>query len=84
MAGTETMRAAEAEAVVAREEAAERSGLREGEDVERKPRDAAGAMVGGLRAAVEVGEVEREEGAAAAMECVAFRVREGSEREICE
>ena len=34
MAGTETILAAEAEPVEAREEAAERSGLREGEDVE--------------------------------------------------
>lgn len=52
----------------AREEAAERSGWREGDEDDRKPREAAGALEGGLSALLEAeAVVENEVGAAAAI-----------------
>lgn len=75
MAGTDTMRAAAAEpeagdAAAPEEAAAERSALREEDDDDRKPREAAGALEGELRALAAVEAVEEKEvGAAAAMVC---------------
>lgn len=68
----------------AREEVAERSGLREGDEDDRKPKEAAGALEGGLSALVEAEAVvvENEEGAAAAIG-VAFRERKGTETNVC-
>lgn len=62
------MRAAAAEPA-ALEHEEERSALREGDDEDRKPKDAAGALGGGLRALVEAEAVEKVVGAAAAMVC---------------
>lgn len=66
----------------AREEAALRSGWREGDEDDRKPREAAGALEGGLSALVEAEAVmENDVGAAAAID-VAFRERKGL-RQMC-
>lgn len=80
------MRAAMAEPEAggaARDDAAERSGLREGDEDDRKPKEAAGALEGGLSALAEaVVVLEKEVGAAAAI-CVAIRVRRGTEINVC-
>lgn len=71
----------------AREETAERSGLREGDEDDRKPKEAAGALDGGLRALVEAeaeAVEENEVGAAAAINVVAFGVGEETEKNVCD